>query len=463
MRWRVILGLSLIANLILAISWYHSSPRASIATDPLATATNSLSATNVRTAVIVRRQFFSWQELESRDYPTYIKNLREIGCPEQTIRDLIIADVTQMLREKYQDRSPRPKANPKWWTNQRDQTATETEAQNTSTMWNERSAILTQLLGPDWAVRSFTPASQTNSYQALILATMELNPVLQALSAEKKQAVAAALSDSAAPEAMADINWDAAKAVAAGKVRWAKVADILSPDQLEAAKLHFSPYADQLRNELDALPDFNTQPEEFRKMFHVTEAIDEQLASLDGVLTPEAQLQREKLLRERDAAVRATLTPARFEQYARLRDPAYLSALEALGNNGNPAALGVLYAINREATAEQERIQNDETLSQTQREIELKKLELEQLKATAQALGEKLLEEAEQKEAQPKPEPKKVHRVAAGEGLERIAQIYGVDPAALRAANPTVNFDKLPPGANVSVPLRLIYPLPPPE
>ena len=93
----------------------------------------------------------------------------------------------------------------------------------------------------------------------------------------------------------------------------------------------------------------------------------------------------------------------------------------------------------------------------------MKRLELEQLKATAQALGEKLLEEPTPKEAQPKPEPKKVHSVAGGESLERIARIYGVDPGALRAANPGVNFDKLQPGVNISVPLRLIYPLPPPD
>jgi len=40
----------------------------------------------------VRRQFFSWQQLESPDYQTYVANLRDIGCPEQTIRDIIIAD-----------------------------------------------------------------------------------------------------------------------------------------------------------------------------------------------------------------------------------------------------------------------------------------------------------------------------------------------------------------------------------
>ena len=36
---------------------------------------------------------FRWSELESTDYRTYLANLRRVGCPAQTIRDILIADV----------------------------------------------------------------------------------------------------------------------------------------------------------------------------------------------------------------------------------------------------------------------------------------------------------------------------------------------------------------------------------
>jgi hypothetical protein len=36
---------------------------------------------------------FRWSQIESTNYLTYVSNLRSIGCPEQTIRDLIVADV----------------------------------------------------------------------------------------------------------------------------------------------------------------------------------------------------------------------------------------------------------------------------------------------------------------------------------------------------------------------------------
>ena len=36
---------------------------------------------------------FRWSQLESSDYRTYVANLRNVGCPEQTLRDIITADV----------------------------------------------------------------------------------------------------------------------------------------------------------------------------------------------------------------------------------------------------------------------------------------------------------------------------------------------------------------------------------
>ena len=39
---------------------------------------------------------FYWRQIESADYRIYIANLRAIGCPEQTIRDIITADVDSL-------------------------------------------------------------------------------------------------------------------------------------------------------------------------------------------------------------------------------------------------------------------------------------------------------------------------------------------------------------------------------
>src|SRR5687767_1019026 len=55
------------------------SPRASRASEPS-----------------VRLTEFQWALIESEDYPTYIHNLRTIGCPEKTIRDIIAGEVDRL-------------------------------------------------------------------------------------------------------------------------------------------------------------------------------------------------------------------------------------------------------------------------------------------------------------------------------------------------------------------------------
>src|SRR2546425_92549 len=46
------------------------------------------------------RPVFDWRQVESEDYRTYLANLRAIGCPEQTIRDIVGADVLQAFAGK---------------------------------------------------------------------------------------------------------------------------------------------------------------------------------------------------------------------------------------------------------------------------------------------------------------------------------------------------------------------------
>jgi len=43
---------------------------------------------------------FHWSQLESSNYTIYIANLRCVGCPEQTIRDIITADVDSFYAPK---------------------------------------------------------------------------------------------------------------------------------------------------------------------------------------------------------------------------------------------------------------------------------------------------------------------------------------------------------------------------
>ena len=43
---------------------------------------------------------FDWRQVESGDYLQYIANLRAIGCPEKTIKDIIVADVNDLFASR---------------------------------------------------------------------------------------------------------------------------------------------------------------------------------------------------------------------------------------------------------------------------------------------------------------------------------------------------------------------------
>jgi hypothetical protein len=51
----------------------------------------------------VQSSRFTWSQLESTDYPTYIASLRNIGCPERTLREIITADVDDLYAQKRKE------------------------------------------------------------------------------------------------------------------------------------------------------------------------------------------------------------------------------------------------------------------------------------------------------------------------------------------------------------------------
>lgn len=104
------LALSLFANfvLILALLWLSRLPNScsNLETDSVGTAARAAAAvvaTPGHSSSPLTAAAFRWSQLESTDYRTYVANLRDIGCPEQTVRDIITADVDSLYRARRQE------------------------------------------------------------------------------------------------------------------------------------------------------------------------------------------------------------------------------------------------------------------------------------------------------------------------------------------------------------------------
>jgi hypothetical protein len=100
MRWRVLAWFSLGVNIALAAAFVFFTRQWAANRSSQTSSAVSASSGQSKANIILRRQFFSWRDIESDDYPTYVANLRDIGCPEQTIRDIIIADVNGLYTKR---------------------------------------------------------------------------------------------------------------------------------------------------------------------------------------------------------------------------------------------------------------------------------------------------------------------------------------------------------------------------
>src|SRR2546421_2333959 len=100
-RVRIIFLFSLVLNVALGvalITWLASAPENKPrVVRPFSAA--SLNSNGIRfiskTNILIRPRAFSWQEVESPDYAVYVENLRALGMPDTTVRDIIVADVDQ--------------------------------------------------------------------------------------------------------------------------------------------------------------------------------------------------------------------------------------------------------------------------------------------------------------------------------------------------------------------------------
>jgi LysM repeat protein len=446
MRWRVIALVSIGVNIALAAVWLRLAPRQSARGSVAAL---DQSATNqTRPNVVLRRQLFSWREVESADYPTYISNLRDIGCPEQTIRDIIIADVNMLYARKRA--TELITAEQQWWRSEPDADVARAAAEKARELEDERRTLLTRLLGPTWETGDLVSIPRPSRASVLLD-----GPALGALSVETKQAIQnVSIRSQERMQAYLDAQRRAGKEpdpVELAKLRQQTrddLARLLSPPELEEFLLRYSQDANDLRAEFGQLRFFNSTSNEFRAVFRATDALDQRIQLLADATDPSSLAARKALEDQRENAIKIALGPTRYGEYRLLHDPVYRDAVAAAEEAGTPEAAQAFYAINLAALAEQNRIRGDTNLTADQKSIELKRLELEQLQANTVAKGQDLPPEP----PPVPPPPKKVIVLGPGDSAATIALMYGLPVSDIKAANPKVDFNKLKPGDAISIP-----------
>lgn len=448
MRWRQLGLLSLGVNVTLVALWLFLArhPLAGSLAVP-AVSQDTPSTNGSHPNVVVRRQFFSWQEVESADYPTYIANLRNIGCPEQTIRDIIIADVNALYSRKRALELVTPAQ--QWWRSEPDTNVLQVALEKVRALDAERRALLTRLLGPSWESGDLVNLPRP-THPGVILD----GPVLGTLSAETKQSIQD-INERSEARMQSYLDSVRQQGKSPDPVELAKLrqqtrddlARVLPPGQLEEFLLRYSQDANNLRSEFGQLRYFNPTPDEFRAIFRATDGIDQQLQLLGDSADPNSTQSRQALEAQRDNAIKIALGPDRYEEYQMLHDPLYRQAVATAEQAGTPEAAQTIYQINLASASTQDAINSNTNLTADQKAIELKQLELDQLKANTLASGRSL-----PPEPPAPPPPRRTYTLREGDSPAVVGMIYGIPESAIRAANPNVDFSRLRPGDSITIP-----------
>ncbi len=383
MRARTLLIASLAINLALAYGWYSFAQKHHPSPPPKITRPFNPFEHETKTNVIVRRLNFTWHEVESADYVAYINNLREIGCPEQTICDIIVADVNQLYAHR-REKEILP-AEFEWWKSDLDPEVQRKNQAKLRALELERKAMLDRLLGPNWELAQQQDAAEHDG--------INLNgPVLGDLSPDAKQQVydlnhraqqqIKQLSDAAEKEGR---PIDYAALIQVRQQNRADLAKILTPAQLEEFLLRYSETAKKMREELRGV---SLTPEEFRALFRARDPMEDQLAVYSVAGDATSIRMQQTLDNQREALLRATLGPERYTAYKQNQDPLYQQAVSTMQQAGvTTNLLAPIYQINQTTEAELVRIQADPTLTAEQKNDAVIAVEADREKSLERVLG----------------------------------------------------------------------------
>jgi hypothetical protein len=199
--------------------------------------------------------------LESADYRQYIRNLRAVGCPEQTIRDLILAELNERFAPRAQAIWRRTKRG--WWQKPRDERPTPDQIKQLVALDHERTRIMKELLGSAPSQRELVDTCflqlQGDEQNLLYLPEATRQLALHALEE-------AGFNQKEATMRAANPNSDPERTLFGDKLK--VLEQVLSPDDLEQFRLRSSPRAQWLRTEVQY---FALSPDEFGALLDLRE------------------------------------------------------------------------------------------------------------------------------------------------------------------------------------------------
>lgn len=376
MFWKIGTLLSLLINAALAALFLTrpESPK------PISPETPSVSPEPLQPARL------DWSSVEAPDYDQYVKNLRAIGCPEETIYDIVVADVSTMFAMRA--RAELPSKTWRYWDPQ-DSIPTRDEIRNQRLrreLERQKQELIARILGPI--------ASKYAAKYDLWGSGDEADRRLAFLPEQKRGGIEVIREKYHQLEQDAT-EWDANGAVTdAAQQRIAElrrrerseIEALLTADELLDYDLRTSPTADRLRAELNG---FHPTEQEFRRLYAQRKAVEDQMNASADVRDPQVIAGREQAQQKAEQTLQADMGAARYGEYLRSADLDYQNALHVTNYLGLSERVAAdIYALKQQGDAAANQAAADASLSPGQRQAAYDRLRAEAEQRLKLLLGE---------------------------------------------------------------------------
>lgn len=329
----------------------------------------------------------TWASLASPDLRAYAGNLRRFGCPEQTIQEIMLAEVNRRYSGQERALKIRPDDLAPWeGLSSRDRRAAESKLRQ---LLEEKRSLLKELTGVDTGIDMPSRLAGRD--------VPKFESAFSSLPESKRDPVRAiqenywAQSDDIKQRTIGFLEpEDRDEFVRIKTERREALAKILTPQELLDYELKTSETAPSLRSRFDG---FNVTDEEFGKIFSYMQPLDEQYSLSRRNPDPvnqeftEARNQAEKSLQD---YIHQVLGDDRYAEFQRTRDPVYRT-LSQVGSEAGAPQESILqaYQTQQQIQAEAKRVLQDPNLTQEQRMQTLQEMRVQAEQKIQQIFGDK--------------------------------------------------------------------------
>ena len=361
------------------------------ATPAIAASVSRVAPAAVSEKVVVVTNQLHWAQLESEDYKTYVARLRSIGCPEQTIRDIIIADLDKMLAPEIAAAYGRRKEL-KYWHPEEEEVLNDVNPGDIFKKQREidrrKQEIIRELINADLSRERMKASGQEDYYERRLGFLPEdrrtqVREMLEKFDEAEQKIREKETADEAALSAA-----DRSQLRLLRQQREAEIDGLLSPQQKQQYELWLSPTANEARH---ALYGMNATEQEFLSVYQARKAYEEAWSQRDpDLLDPATRQQMEQARENMEGQIFQNLGEQRYAEYKRGQDDDFhlLSALVTRFKLPREKAAEV-YGYKAVTLNYRSQVRNDSNTTGQQKEEALKAITEETRKAIRDVLGGK--------------------------------------------------------------------------